>query len=107
MFSSSNKNGHSRIFKGVRTTPKGFNYQPRYYDEDKERLEKRKAAIEAQVKRAEERGEEFRITDQVTVVSDHGRKQRAAAARSRLIRLAIILSIILWAARWVWTSSGQ
>ena len=83
------------VFRNVRTRPKGFNYIPRYYDEQKEELEKRIRIIEKEVE-LEDRDAAVakarishnlrgKMTDRSVHYSD----------KTRTLRLLIILGVIL------------
>jgi len=99
MISSTKGNGFSSLFKGVRNTPRGFNYKPLFYDEDKERLEKRKEVIEREMKKAEALGEDYRISKRPISFVNDARQSRRRASRLRLIRLGVILAVILMAGK--------
>lgn len=75
---------------------KSFDFKPRYYDEEKEKLDRRKRLIKSEVKREEsddqtvERHARMRIN-----IEDNWANRRSRETRKSNIRIAIILAIIV------------
>ena len=77
---------------------KRFEFKPRYYDEEKERLERRKRSIQSEVDREQkqkynpaiERHARMRIS-----MEDTWRNRRARETRKSNIRVAIIVAILV------------
>ena len=77
---------------------KRFEFKPRYYDEEKERLERRKRSIQSEVDREQrqkddpslERHARMRIS-----MEDTWRNRRSRETRKSNIRVAIIVAILV------------
>ena len=77
---------------------KHFEFKPRYYDEEKERLERRKRSIQSEVDREQrakddpslERHARMRIN-----MEDTWRNRRSRETRNSNIRVAIIVAILV------------
>lgn len=83
------------FFKHARNQPRRFNYEPRLYNEQRERIEKRKNEIEAELKYAEKLKND---PDALRRESEHNRYirfQRSRQTRQSNLRLIIILIALL------------
>ncbi len=87
------------VFRNVRTRPKGFNYTPRYYDADKEDLEKRIRIIEKEVALESRESEKARIKMEHGIRHNWNRKTNSIKDRGRTLRLAVVLGMLLLIAK--------
>ncbi len=77
--------------------PKGrkYNYQPRYYDERKEELERRKRRIDRELGLDEENSQDVYIPDIKGQMRKH-LKTRKKAKKASTTRMLIILAVLLF-----------
>jgi len=86
------------VFKISNNSYKRFDYKPRTYDEQKEKLEKRRIAVEKEMAREQRLGENYeshlreRISDSWS--QRETRRQKRASSRRLLLILAILVLII-------------
>jgi len=86
------------LFKQARKEPRQFTYTPRVYDERRERLEKRKKEIEAELKFEEKLSSDEKLKRQVYEQDNYLRFQRRRQTRQSNIRLLVILVALLFGA---------
>lgn len=86
------------IFKLSNNSYKRFEYKPRTYDEQKEKLENRRIAIERELEREKRLGENYeshlreRISDSWS--QRETRRQKKASSQRLLLILAILVLVI-------------
>lgn len=86
------------VFKISKNSHKRFDYKPRTYDEQKEKLEERRISIEKEIAREQRLGENYeshlreRITDSWS--QRETRRQKRASSKRLLVILAILALII-------------
>lgn len=86
------------VFKLSNSSYKRFDYKPRTFDEQKEKLEKQRITIEKEIAREQRLGKNYeshlreRITDSWT--HKETRRQNRASSKRLLLILAIIVLII-------------
>jgi len=77
---------------------KRFEFAPRYYDEEKENLERRKRSIRSEVEREMKEEEDSTIERHARMrikMEDTWRNRRAIETRKSNIRVAIIVAILV------------
>lgn len=84
------------LFKQARNEPRRFSYSPRVYDENKERLEKRKKEIEAELKFEKKLQSDEKLKQSLHEQDNYLRFQRRRQARQSNLRLIIILAALLF-----------
>jgi len=77
---------------------KQFNYLPRYYNEQKEEMKKRKERIAKEIVAEEGRSEEGRIPIMKGQIRSHYRQTATKSKRMSSIRLLAILAALLFLA---------
>jgi hypothetical protein len=96
MFDTSGNKYYRNVFKGVRMKPRGFDYQPKFYDPEKEDLENRVQFVKEEMARAEERGEKFRISGQDhSTDSFYGFQERMANRKARQRKLLFLIVTLI------------
>lgn len=80
------------MIRGVKTNPRGFNYIPRYYDQDKEDFEKRVRLAEKELdsKSDDKEMAEHRVRMKLAIEEKWGYRHTPIHDRGRTRRLAII-----------------
>lgn len=94
------------MFRGVRIRPKGFNYTPRYYDPEKEALEKRIRLIEKEVEADQKEGEITKLRMRHNIQQSWGGRPKAHRDAGRSKRLLIILCLIILMLYMVYSKFG-
>jgi hypothetical protein len=77
---------------------KRFAFKPRYYDEEKERLERRKRSIQSEVDREQRQKDDPTVERHARMrisMEDTWRNRRARETRKSNIRVAIIVAILV------------
>ena len=79
--------------------PRGFNYKPLYYDEDKEDLDKRVRAIREEVRKEKEetgevRNDHFRSRMQHAWIEQQQRERKSID--KRVFFIALVLSLLVY-----------
>ena len=77
---------------------KRFEYNPRYYDEEKEKLEKRKRMIHAEVEHEEKMKDDAYVERHARMrikMEDTWRNRRSTETRKSNIRIVIIIAILV------------
>lgn len=77
---------------------KRFDFKPRYYDEEKERLERRKRSIESEVEREQRQKDDQSLERQARMrinMEDTWRNRRSNETRKSNIRIVIIIAILV------------
>ena len=77
---------------------KRFEFKPRYYDEEKERLERRKRSIKSEVEREQKQKDDPSIERHARMrisMEDTWRNRRSRETRKSNIRVAIIVAILV------------
>jgi len=84
------------LFKLGRKYPKRFNYEPRFYNERKERIEKRTREIEAELKIEERMQHDESFRNRQNEQENWLRFERTKRAKQSNIRLLVILFSLLF-----------
>jgi hypothetical protein len=74
---------------------KKFNYTPRTFDEQKERLEKRKQEIEKEIAREKRLGSKYESHLRERITDSWSRKETRRQSRNSGIRLLLILAALI------------
>ncbi len=84
------------IFRlGARNENRQFNYKPRIYDEQKEKLEKRRLEIEKELAREKKLGKVYESHLRERIGESWSRKENHRQKRNSNVRLLLILGIIV------------
>ncbi len=87
------------FFKIKKHQPRGFHYQPRFYNKDKEELQQRIQAAEQRLK-GQKGGEatKMRIRDELRRARELSRRQHKGLWNGSTFRMLIILMVLIGAA---------
>lgn len=83
------------MFKQVRSQPRQFNFKPRVYNEDRERIKKRQKEIEAELALEEKARKNPQTQERNREHDNYLRFQRRKQSRQSNVRLIIILAVLL------------
>jgi len=83
------------VFKISNNSYKRFDYKPRTYDEQKEKLEKRRIAVEKEMAREQRLGENYESHLRERIADSWSQRETRRQKKASSYRLLVILAILV------------